>query len=86
MSPRAGPGSKIVACIEACNAGETSVQLNAPDTVVISQPHYQVLGTGTFILAVEWEVLHAQPGTSTFIEICVAADSLHQIGGCLVVG
>jgi hypothetical protein len=85
VSPRAGPGSKIVACIEAWNAGETSVQLNAPDTVVISQPHYQVLGTGTFILTVEWKVLHARQGTSTLIEILAAADSLHQVGNCLVV-
>lgn len=48
VSPSANIGQEIVASIEAVNVVETIVELAAPDTVVISKPHREVVGKGTF--------------------------------------
>ena len=56
VSPLARRGERIEASIDASNVTQTVVTLSAPDTVVISQPHTQVAGIGTFKQTVGWDV------------------------------
>ena len=77
---------KLTASIDASNVTQTAVTLSAPDTVVISQPHTQVAGIGTFKQTVGWDVVHVQEGLSTWVEITVSAGGLTQMGLCKVIG
>ena len=85
VSPQAKPGRNIDALIDATNAAETVVTLEAPDTVVISRPHILFAGKGTFQQIIHWTVEHAQKGTSC-VEITVSAGCVTQKGSCIVVG
>ena len=73
-------GDQITATVEAANVSETVVELSAPDTVVISQPHRQVVGIGTFTRRIEWSVEHVQPGTQALVEITASAGTITQVG------
>jgi hypothetical protein len=86
VSPLVRYGERIEASIDAINLSETVVMLSAPDTVVISQPHTEVVGTGTFQRNILWTVEHAQEGTSSWVEITVSAGHVTQMGQCKVVG
>jgi hypothetical protein len=67
------------------NVPQTVVELSAPDTVMISHPHRQVVGTGTFEKTMTWTVEHVQKGTSSMVEITASADGLVQIGLCKII-
>ncbi len=77
-------GEKIVATISGTNVSDTIVELNAPDTVVISKPHRQFAGSGTFERTIEWTIEHVP--TSSVVEIIVCADAIVQRGLCKIVG
>jgi len=79
-------GENIIAHIEASNVAETIVELNAPDTVLISQSHRAVLGKGTFKKELVWSVEHVQKGFSGMVEINASAGSLFQTGLCRITG
>ncbi|HSV22974.1 MAG TPA: hypothetical protein VLJ17_08095 [Xanthobacteraceae bacterium] len=79
-------GENIEVRVDAVNVSETTVTLHAPDTVVISQPHVQFIGQGTFQRTVHWTVEHAQPGPLMWVEITVSAGTLTQIGQCKIIG
>ena len=86
VSPLAKRGEGIEASIDAINVSETVVTLNAPDTVVISQPHTVVAGKGTFRRTILWTVEHPQEGTSSWVEVTVSASHVTQMGQCRVIG
>lgn len=79
-------GEKILATIVGSNLPETVVALTAPDTVVISPPHVQVAGRGSFKHQIEWTVEHVQVGTTTTVEITASAGPLTQVALCKVIG
>ena len=79
-------GEQIKAELQGENLQETVVRLSAPDTVVVSQPHMHVIGSGTFKETVLWTVEHAQSGTATLVEITAEAGNMHQIGLRKVIG
>jgi len=83
--PVAKPGDTIVATVEGVNLDETVVHLDAPDTVVISQPHTRVVGTGTFRQSIEWTVAHAKKGTSGTVEITTTAGDLVRKNLCKII-
>lgn len=85
VSPLARRGERIEASIDASNVTQTVVTLSAPDTVVISQPHTHVVGTGTFKQTVGWDVVHVQEGLSICVEITASAGGLTQMGLCKVI-
>ena len=85
VSPFAKCGDNITAVIDALNVPETVVELSAPDIVVISQPHREVVGTGTFRKTVNWTVEHVQKGTSCMVEITASADGFVQTGLCKII-
>ena len=60
LTPFVRVGEKIVVVVEASNAPETTLNLKAPDTVLISQPHLQVVGSGSFEEKVTSTVEHVQ--------------------------
>jgi hypothetical protein len=84
LTPVANTGKKIIANIEAFNVSETTVELSAPDTVVISQPHREVVGVGTFSRRISWSVEHVQPETTGLVEVTVFAGALIQTGLCRI--
>jgi hypothetical protein len=86
VSPLARRGEKIEAFIDATNVSETVVTLIAPDTMLISQPHIEVAGIGTFQRTVEWTVEQVQKGKTGWVEVTVSAGHITQIGQCKVVG
>ena len=86
VAPIAMAGEEIVANIKATDVSETIVELSAPDTVVISQPHRQVVDAGTFAKKISWLVEHVQPNTTALVEITVSAGSLTQKGLCRING
>ena len=55
-------GDRIEASVDASNLPSTVVTLVAPDTVVISQPHTQAVGAGTFQRTISWNVVHVPAG------------------------
>jgi hypothetical protein len=85
ISPFAKCGDKITAFIDAVNVPETVVELFAPDTVVISQPHREVVGTGTFKITITWTVQHVQKRTPGMVEITASADGSVQTGLCKII-
>jgi hypothetical protein len=85
VSPFAKCGDKITAIVDALNVPETVVELSAPDTVVISQPHRAVVGTGTFEKTLTWTVQHVQKGSFGMVEITASADGLVQTGLCKII-
>ncbi len=84
VSPSAKEGERITACVEGSNIPDTVVELHAPDTVLISQPHRQIVGTGTFKNEITWAVEHVQAEMPTTVEINVSAGSLFQTGLCQI--
>lgn len=84
VSLLARAGQNIEAHIDATNVAQTVVTLSAPDTVVISQPHTQVVGTGTFQQTISWSVIQVQK--DSLVEITASAGSLTQMGICKVRG
>jgi hypothetical protein len=84
VSPFAKEGERITALVEGLNIPETVVELHTPDTVLISYPHRQIAGSGTFKNKITWTVEHAQAETATAVEINVSAGSLFQTGLCRV--
>ena len=85
VSPAAERGGTIIADVEASNVPETVVELSAPDTVVVSPPHRQVVGAGTFKRQITWRVEHVQRGARGTVEITATAGPLVQIGLCRIV-
>jgi hypothetical protein len=85
VSPFAKCGDKITAFIDALNVPETVIELSALDTVVISQPHHEIVGTGTFKKTMTWTVQHVQKGTSSMVEITASADGFVQTGLCKII-
>ncbi len=85
VSTLARAGERIEAAIVATNVAEAVVSLSAPDTVVISQPHTEVAGKGTFQRTIVWTVEHVQSGKPSWVEITVAAGHITQMGQCKVV-
>jgi hypothetical protein len=86
VSPLARRGDKITATIQGSNVLETVVEISAPDTVVISQPHRLVAGIGTFSNRIDWSVEHVQPATVTLVEVTASAGPLVQTGLCRIMG
>lgn len=86
VSPSAEKGGTISAYIEASNAPVTVAELQAPDTALISQPHRQIVGRGTFKKKITWTVEHVQAGVAAIVEITVSAGSLVQTGLCRITG
>ena len=84
VSPFANAGGRIVAFVEATNCEQTLLELNAPDTLVISQPHSQLVGNGSFKKKVVWSVEHVRPNTLTMVEVTATSGSLVQKGLCRV--
>jgi hypothetical protein len=85
VSPSAKCGDNITAVIDAVNVPETVVELSAPDTVVISQPHREVVGTDTFKITKTWTVQHVQKDTSGVVQITASADGFVQTGLCKII-
>lgn len=84
ISPFATKGAEITARIEASNVPETFLELQAPDTVVISGARQQHLGSGTFKNDITWRVEHVQAGEKVSVQIVVSAGALFQAGLCIV--
>ena len=84
VSPSASIGEEVVALIEAVNVAETTVELATPDTVVMSEPHREVVGKGTFKRRITWTVSHVKPRTSAIVEITASAGRLVQKGLCRI--
>jgi hypothetical protein len=79
-------GEQIRAQLHGANLEDTVVRVSAPDTVVISQPHVQLIGPGSFNETILWTVEHVQSGTSALVEIMGEAGNIRQIGLCKVIG
>lgn len=62
VSPSAKRGEEIIAWVEASNVPATVVELHAPDTAVVSQPHRRAVGTGTFRQRLSWKIEYVQEG------------------------
>ena len=86
LPPRVRQGNSIQASIDAVNVAETIVKLEAPDIVVISQPHVVSVGSGTFEQTISWTVQHVQTGTRGTVEITVSDGHLTQKGLCQIDG
>ena len=84
VSPFAKQGERVIVCVEGSNIPEAVVELHAPDTVLISHPHRQIVGTGTFKNKITWTVEHVQAQMPTAVEINVSAGSLFQTGLCRI--
>ena len=84
VTPLARRGDSIVAIIEATNVSETLLQLSAPDTVVVSPPSHQAIGSGSFKVRREWTIEHVQPGRIAIIEITATAGGMTQTALCRV--
>lgn len=85
-TPFAQKEGTITATVEGSNVSETVVELRAPDTVLISQPHCQIIEAGTFTREITWTVQHVQAGTQTLVEISASAGSLFQTALCRITG
>jgi hypothetical protein len=85
VSPIAKLGGNIEVTVQGSNVPETVVKLGVPDTVVISQPHIEVIGTGTFQRTISRTVTHVQEGSSSYVEITASAGELRQCGLCKIV-
>jgi hypothetical protein len=83
---RVRQGDRIQVTVDAVNVGETTVKLEAPDTVIVSQPHTVSIGSGIFQQEVSWIVLHVQAGTRGAIDISVSDGRLTQGGLCQIDG
>jgi hypothetical protein len=84
VSPTARLGDRIEVTIRGLNVAETVVKLDVPDTVVISQPHIEVIGSGTFQRTIGRTVMHVQEGSSSYVEITASAGQLRQWGLCKI--
>jgi hypothetical protein len=86
ISPEARPGETIEVKIKGSKVPLTKVELASPDTAVISQPHVEVIGSGTFERTIWWRVEHVQPGTIGWVTVTASAGHLRQWGQCKIVG
>jgi hypothetical protein len=85
VSPVAKLGGNIEVTIGGSNVPETVVKLGVPDTVVTSQPHIELVGSGTFERTISRTVMHVQEGSSSCVEITASAGELRQCGLCIIV-
>lgn len=86
VSPLVREGEEIVAQVNATNVIDLTIEISAPDTVLISTPHQIVLGSGSYQHTAVWLVKHVQDGATAMVEVTASAGDLVQKGLCRILG